>query len=52
MGTPDERHHVMLAMGVELDIAEHDQIVIAADFLEGAGQRLDGILLISLKNSR
>ncbi len=45
MGAADEWHDVMLAMGIELDVAQHDDVVIAFDLVEGARQRLIGILL-------
>ena len=40
---------MMLAMGVEFDVAEHDDVVIAADLLEGTRKRLDRIFLIALE---
>jgi hypothetical protein len=49
MGTADEGHHMVLAMGVELDVAKHHQIVVAGHFLEGPGQRFDRVLLIALE---
>src|SRR4051812_39629562 len=34
--TADDRRHVVLAMGFEADIAQHDNLVIPVDLLEGA----------------
>ena len=36
----DERHHVVLAVGVERDVADEDHVVVGADVLEGAVERL------------
>jgi hypothetical protein len=38
VGLSDKRHHMMLAVGAERNVANKDYIVIAADFLEGLGQ--------------
>ena len=40
MGAADDRRHVVLAVRLELDVAQHDHLVVAADFLEGAAQVL------------
>ena len=34
----DDRRHVVLAMAFELDVAQHDHLVVAVDFLEGAAR--------------
>ena len=39
----DDRRHVVFAMALELDVAQHDEFVVALDFLEGARQVLLGI---------
>jgi hypothetical protein len=36
----DDRRHVVLAMAFVLDVAQHDHLVVAGDFLEGARQVL------------
>ena len=38
MRLADDRHHVVLAMRMELDVADDDEIVIAGDLLEGAAE--------------
>ena len=43
----DEGDHVMLAMRVELDVAEHHDIVIASHFVEGAREHLERVLAIA-----
>ena len=40
MRLADERHHVVLAVGIEGDVADEDDVVIAADILEGALERV------------
>jgi hypothetical protein len=35
--------HVVLAMRFELDVAQHDHLVVAGHFLEGAAQVVGGI---------
>ena len=35
---PDDRRHVVLAVRLEGDVAQHDQLIVAADLLEGAAQ--------------
>src|SRR6185503_1821853 len=35
VSAPDEGQHVVLAKADDADVAEHNQFVIAADFLEG-----------------
>ena len=47
MRAADEGGDVVLAMGVEFDIAQHDEVVIAADILEGARQGLGGVFVIA-----
>src|SRR5688572_5769083 len=43
MGAADDRRHVMLAVRFELDVAEHDHLVVAGGLLEGATQILTWI---------
>ena len=38
-----ERRHVVLAVALHADVAQHDEVVVAAGLLEGAGQHLGGI---------
>ena len=43
---PDDRRHVVLAKGFEGDVAKHDHLVVALDFLESPAEviaRIDGI---------
>ena len=40
MRPADDRRHVVFAMRLELDVAQHDHFVVAADFLEGAREVL------------
>ncbi len=42
-----ERHHVVLAMGRELDVAHEDHVVVAFDFLEHRAENVVGILMIA-----
>ena len=42
-----ERHHVMLAVAVNLDVLEEDEFVVAFDFREGSLQWLVGISAVS-----
>src|SRR5437762_9143518 len=49
MRASEERHDVMLAMRVELDVAQHDDIVIAADVFERGGQCLERAFFVSLE---
>ena len=44
---PDDRRHVVLAMRLERDVAQHDHLVVAADFLERAAQILGRIDLVA-----
>src|SRR5690606_26769395 len=42
----DDRRHVVLAVRLELDVAQHDHLVVAGDLLEGAGEvlvRIQGV---------
>jgi hypothetical protein len=32
----DDRHHVVLAMALEADVGQHDDLVVAVDLLERA----------------
>ena len=36
MDLADDRHHVVLAVGFEADVAQHHDLVVALDLLEGA----------------
>src|SRR5258708_39772116 len=47
MRASDDRRHVVLAMRLEADVAQHDHVVITFDFLEGAGQIFFGILRVT-----
>ena len=49
MGAADEGNDMVLAMRVEFDVAQHDDVVIAFDLVEGARQRLHRVLLIALE---
>ena len=42
-----ERHHVVLAVAVDLDVLEEHQLVVALDLAEGALQRLEGIGVVA-----
>src|SRR5262249_54469 len=46
VGLADERHHVMLAVGVEGDVAHQHEVVVAADLVEGAVEHLGRALAI------
>jgi hypothetical protein len=48
----DDRRHVMLAVALELDVAQHDHLVVAFDFLEGAAQVFGRGLRRSRRTSR
>ena len=39
----DERHHVVLAMRLERDVAHEHDVVVAADFLEDPVEDLGGL---------
>src|SRR3569833_382114 len=43
----DDRGHVMLSMGLEGDVPQHDHLVVTTDFLEGAPQVLGRIQLVA-----
>ncbi len=45
----DHRRHVVLAVRLEGDVAQHDHLVVAADFLEGAPEVRGRIDLVSGK---
>ena len=47
MGAADDRHHVVLAMAVEGDVAHHDHVVIALHVLERAPQIGERILFVA-----
>ena len=52
MDAADEGRDVVFAMRVELDVAQHDDIVIAANFVEGARQGFGRVFVIAEKYSR
>ena len=43
-----ERHHVVLAMRREADVADQHEIVIGLGFAKGAGQRIGGNFAVAL----
>ncbi len=43
MHMPDDRSHVMFAMRLEGDVAQHDHLIVPGDFVERATQILRGI---------
>jgi hypothetical protein len=43
MRLADERHHMMLAVGGERNVADKDDIVVAVDVLERPVERLGGV---------
>ncbi len=43
VGLADDRRHVVLAMAFVFDVAQHDHLVVAGDFLEGALEVVLGI---------
>ena len=47
MRLADDRCDVMLAMALEADVAQDDDLVIAVGLLEGALQKLDGIGVVA-----
>ena len=47
MRPADEGHHVVLAMGEEGDVADEHDVVVAADLLEGAAQRIFRPLVVA-----
>src|SRR5262245_25084369 len=49
MGTADDRRQMVFAMRFEADVAQHDQLVVAVDLLEGAFEEGDGIGLVAAK---
>lgn len=49
MRLADDRHHMVLAMGEEGDVAHQHHIVITADFLEGRAKHVLNIQLITGK---
>ena len=46
-GLADDRRHVVLAMALEADAAQHDHLVIAFGLLEGLLQDLGGVLTVA-----
>ena len=38
VGLPDERHHVVLAVALNIHVLEEDQLVVVFDFTKGPGQ--------------
>jgi hypothetical protein len=51
MHLADDRHHMVLAIGLDANVAQHDDLVVALDLLEGARQDLGRILIVAAKNS-
>jgi hypothetical protein len=47
MRLADKGDHVVLAMRVKLDVAQHDDVVIARHFIKGARQHILGVLAIA-----
>ena len=47
MGLADEGDHVVLAMGVHLDVAQHDDVVIARHLVEGAREHVERAFVIA-----
>ncbi len=47
MGLAHERHHVVLAMGMERDIAHQNDVVIAADLGKGRFQHSLGVFFVA-----
>jgi hypothetical protein len=47
MAAADDRHHVMLAVRLQADIAQHDHLVVAVGLLEGLAQDLDRVVLVA-----
>src|SRR5690606_23976599 len=47
VSTADDRRHVVFAVAFELDVAQHDHLVVAADLLEGALEVLARVLAIA-----
>src|SRR3546814_20867080 len=44
VGLADDRRHVVFAVALELDVAQHDHLVVAGNLLEGALQVLARIV--------
>ena len=47
MDLADDRHHVVLAMRFEADVAQHHDLVVALDLLEGPLQHVARILIVA-----
>ena len=47
VGAADDRRHVVLAVALELDVAQHHHLVVALDFLEGALEVVGRVLGIA-----
>ena len=43
MRDAQERRHVVLAVALHADVAQHDEVVVATGLIEGLGKRLRGI---------
>ncbi len=43
----DDRHHVVLAVRIEGDVAHHDHVVEGADLAEGTVEHLVGVFLVA-----
>ena len=48
-GLAEERGHVVLAVRFHVDVAQHDDVVIALHVLEGAGEVFAGVFAIALE---
>src|SRR5690606_15600418 len=42
-----DRRHVMLAVRLEADVAQHDHLVVAVDLVERAAQELDRVVFVA-----
>src|SRR5262249_10215220 len=52
VGAAADRRHVVFAVAFELDVAQHDHLVVAFHFLEGAAQVLGRVFVIALEPVR
>ena len=47
MRVADDRRHVVFAMGFELDVTQHDHLIVAVKFFECTREKLDRIFLVA-----
>ena len=47
MDFANDRSHVVLTVRLETDVAKDNHFVVAVDFVEGAAEKLDGIVVVS-----